>query len=74
MGVGAVAGTKLYIAPPGIILANDASFVEVKNVATLGNIAAAFTKIMVSEIGVGDDYEIKGTRNFPDLRLHHQPQ
>jgi len=65
MGVGSVAGTKLFIAPPGTIPITDPSFVEIKDVSSLGDILQQFNKITVESVGSGDSYEIKGTRNFP---------
>jgi hypothetical protein len=73
MGVGPVAGTKFYIAQPGLPVG---TYTEVKDIASYGDILAQFDKIKVESVGVGDSYELKGLRNFPsfDVTLNRNDQ
>lgn len=68
MGVGAVAGTKLYIADPGP-LSPTPTYVEIGEIASLGDIALQFSAITVESVGSGDSYTVKGTRNLPNFEL-----
>lgn len=67
--VGLVSGTKFYIGPAGGIPTSPDLFVEVKDIANLGNIAQAFASVNVDSIGDGDTYTLKGQRSFPDFAL-----
>jgi len=69
MGVGTVSGTKLFIADPGDIVASPDPWVEIKDIASLGNIQQAFNQVAVSSIGDGDDYSLKGQRSFPNFEV-----
>ncbi|MGB6080216.1 MAG: hypothetical protein WBF99_12230 [Xanthobacteraceae bacterium] len=69
MGVGTVSGTKLYITDPGTPVASPDPWVEIKDIASLGNIAQTFNQVTVSSIGDGDDYSLKGQRSFPNFEL-----
>lgn len=69
MGVGTVSGTKLFITDPGTPVASPDPWVEIKDVASLGNIAQQFNAVTVSSVGDGDDYQLKGQRNFPNFEL-----
>ena len=42
---------------------------EIKDIASLGNIAQTFNQVTVSSIGDGDDYSLKGQRSFPNFEL-----
>lgn len=67
--VGLVSGTKLFITDPGTPVASPDPWVEIKNVASLGDIQQAFNAVTVSSIGDGDDYSLKGQRSFPNFEL-----
>lgn len=67
MGIGAVAATKLYIADPGTPVLSD--YVEIKNVANLGDVMRQFAAINVEEVGNPQTYSLKGTENFPNFAL-----
>lgn len=69
MGVGTVSGTRLYITDPGTPVASPDPWIEIKEVASLGNIAQTFNAVTVSSIGDGDDYQLKGQRSFPNFEL-----
>lgn len=69
MGVGTVSGTKLFITDPGTPVASPDPWVEIKDIASLGNIAQTFNAVTVSSIGDGDDYSLKGQRSFPNFEL-----
>ena len=69
MGVGTVSGTKLYITDPGTPVASPDPWVEIKDIASLGNISQTFNQVTVSSIGDGDDYSLKGQRSFPNFEL-----
>jgi hypothetical protein len=69
MGVGPVSGTKLFITDPGTPVASPDPWVEIKDIASLGNISQTFNQITVSSIGDGDDYSLKGQRSFPNFEL-----
>lgn len=69
MGVGTVSGTKLYITDPGTPVASPDPWVEIKDIASLGNIAQTFNSVTVSSIGDGDDYTLKGQRSFPNFEI-----
>jgi hypothetical protein len=68
MGVGPVAGTKLYIGGSDSVPSPD-DYIEIKEIATMGNIAQTFTPITVESVGSGDSYDIKGTRRYPNFEL-----
>lgn len=67
MAIGAVAGTKFYIADPGTPILS--SWVEVKNTVNLGDIAQQFAAINVEEVGNPVTFSMKGTTNYPNLAL-----
>jgi hypothetical protein len=67
MGIGATAKTKLFIADPGTPTISD--YVEVKNVANLGDIMRQFASITVEEVGAGTSYALKGLENFPNFSV-----
>lgn len=69
MGVGTVSGTKLFITDPGTPVASPDPWVEIKDIASLGNIAQTFNEVRVSSIGDGDDYSLKGQRSFPNFAI-----
>lgn len=69
MGVGTVSGTKLYITDPGTPVASPDPWVEIKDIASLGNIAQTFAEVAVNSIGDGDTYSLKGQRSFPNFQL-----
>lgn len=72
MGVGAVAGTKLFIGEAGAsasTLVSPDSGTEIKDIANLGNLAQAFTEIPVESVGSGYSYNLKGTENWPNFEL-----
>lgn len=69
MGVGTVSGTKLYITDPGTPPVSPDPWVEIKDIASLGNIAQTFAEVTVSSIGDGDNYSLKGQRSFPNFQL-----
>lgn len=68
-GVGPVSGTKLYIGPAGNLPTSPDLWVEIKDIANLGNIAQTFQAINVDSIGDGDTYTLKGQRSFPDFAI-----
>lgn len=72
MGVGAVAGTKLFIGAAGAaastMLSPDAT-TEIGDIANLGNLAQAFAEIPIESVGSGYSYNIKGTENWPNFTL-----
>jgi hypothetical protein len=68
MGVGAVAGTRLFTAPAGVISLSTV-WTEVKDIASLGDIQQAFNKIAIESVGDGNMYEIKGTQNYPTFDI-----
>ena len=68
MAVGAVAGTKLYIGTTDATPSPD-EWVEIKDIANLGNIQQQFNAITVESVGDGDSYDIKGTRRYPNFEL-----
>ncbi len=67
-GVGSVSGTKLYIAPAGSTASPD-KYVEIEDIASLGDLSQQFAQIAVDSIGDGDTYQIKGQRSFPNFEL-----
>lgn len=69
MGVGTVSGTKLFIGPAGNVPSSPDLFVEIKEIASLGNIAQTFAEVQVNSIGDGDTYSLKGQRSFPNFQL-----
>lgn len=69
MGVGTVSGTKLFITDPGTPVASPDPWVEIKDIASLGNISQTFNAVTVSSIGDGDDYTLKGQRSFPNFEI-----
>jgi hypothetical protein len=69
MGVGTVSGTKLYITDPGTPVASPDPWIEIGDIASLGDIAQTFNAVTVSSIGDGDDYSLKGQRSFPNFEL-----
>jgi|APCry1669189567_1035234.scaffolds.fasta_scaffold77354_1 hypothetical protein len=69
MGVGTVSGTQLLIADPGTPPASPDPWTEIKDVASLGDIAQTFNAVTVSSIGDGDDYTLKGQRSFPNFEI-----
>lgn len=72
MGVGAVAGTKLFIGAAGAdvstFLSPDAG-VEIGDIANLGNLAQTFAEIPIESVGSGYSYNIKGTETWPNFTL-----
>jgi hypothetical protein len=68
MTVGAVAGTRLDIAPPGASPSPDL-YVEIKDVANLGDVGRQFAKIARESIGDGYTRQIKGTASVPAFDL-----
>jgi hypothetical protein len=64
--VGPVAGTKFYV---GTATGSPDTYVEVGDISSLGDISEAFANVTVSSIGSGDDFELKGTRNFPNFAI-----
>lgn len=67
--VGAVAGTKLFIAPPGAIVASPNPWVEIKEVSSFGDIGTTFAKIAVESVGSGFTKQIKGTQSAPSFEI-----
>jgi len=67
-GVGPVASTKFYIGPAGSPPSPDL-WVEVGDISNLGDISQQFAQVSVSSIGSGDEYQLKGTRSYPNLEL-----
>ena len=67
MSIGATAKTKLFIADPGTPTISD--YVEVKNVANLGDIMRQFASITVEEVGNATSYALKGLENFPNFSI-----
>jgi hypothetical protein len=68
-GVGPVAGTKFYIGPAGSAPTSPDLWIEVGDVNNLGDIAEKFTEVNVASVGSGDEYQLKGTRTFPNFTL-----
>ena len=68
-GVGPVSGTKFFIGPAGAIPTSPDLFIEVDDIANLGNISQTFASINIDSIGDGDTYTIKGQRSFPDFAI-----
>jgi len=69
MTVGAVAGTKLYIAPPGTLPLSPDLWVLISKVANIGAIGNTFNKIAVESIDDGYTRQIKGTEMAPAFPL-----
>lgn len=81
--VGAVAGTKLYVwggvatsgnfTPPSAgspdTTSPDLQWLEVGQIANLGNVMQEFSKIAVESVGSGYTYQIKGTQSSPTFDL-----
>jgi hypothetical protein len=67
--VGAVAGTQLFIAPAGTVVASPDLYVEIKQVANLGDIGISFSKIVVECVGDGYTRQIKGPQSAPSFPL-----
>lgn len=68
MGVGPVAGTKLYIGTAETVPSPD-DYIEIGDISNLGDISAQFNAITVESVGSGDSFDIKGTRKFPNFDL-----
>jgi hypothetical protein len=68
MAVGAVAGTKFYIAPVAASPSPD-TYVEVKNIANLGDLVMQFSKIAVESVGDGYTRQIKGTQSTTPMTI-----
>lgn len=66
--VGPVAGTKLYIGATDTVPSPD-DYVEIGDISTLGDISATFSSVAVESIGSGDTFQLKGTRNFPNIEI-----
>lgn len=72
MGVGAVAGTKLFIGEAGAAastLVSPDNGTEIKDIANLGNLAQTFAEIPIESVGSGYSYNIKGTETWPNFTL-----
>jgi hypothetical protein len=73
--VGAVAGTKLYVystaATSGVFTppASPDQWLEIGQIANLGNVMQQFSKIAVESVGSGYTYQIKGTQSTPEFAL-----
>lgn len=68
MGVGAVAGTKIFIGTSEASPSPD-DWVEIKNVSNLGSLMTQFNKITVESVGDGYTRQIKGTQLVPPFDL-----
>jgi hypothetical protein len=68
MGVGAVAGTKFYIGTAEAVPSPD-DWVEVGNIANLGDVMQQFSKIAVESVGSGYTKQLKGTISVPTMTL-----
>lgn len=72
MPVGAVASTKLYIGPAttGLPAATSPDqFVEITNIANIGDVGLTFNKIAVESVDSGYTRQIKGTQMNPTFSL-----
>jgi len=67
--VGPVSGTKFFIGAAGNIPVSPDLFTEIKDVASLGNIALAFGAINIDSVGDGDTYTLKGQRSVPNFEV-----
>lgn len=67
--VGAVAGTKLYIGPAGTHPISPDQFIEIGQIANIGDLGTQFAKIAVESIGDGYTRQIKGTESVPPFEL-----
>lgn len=67
MGIGATAGTRLFIADPGTPVLSD--YVEISNTVNIGDLQRMFASINVEEVGNATTYSLKGTENFPNFAL-----
>lgn len=67
-GAGAVAGTKLYIGTSETIASPD-DYVEIGQIATLGDVGLTFSKIAVESVGNGYTFQIKGTQSAPAMSM-----
>jgi hypothetical protein len=61
MAVGATAGSKLYIAPPGASPSPD-TFVEIGEINDLGSIGLSYNQVTAISIGNRNERIFKGTR------------
>jgi len=63
--VGAVAGTKVYIAPANTDIppASPDVWVEIKDISNIGDIGTTFAKIARESVGDGYTRQIKGTES-----------
>ncbi len=70
VAVGAVAGTKVYIAPANTVIPSSPdTFVEITDVANIGDLGTTFAKIVRESIGDGYTRQIKGTESAPVFSL-----
>ena len=66
--VNAVAGTKIYIGDSNAVPSPD-TYVEIKDVSSLGDLSQTFNEVKIESIGDGDTFSLKGTREYPNLSL-----
>lgn len=68
MGIGSVAGAKLYIADPGP-LSPAPSWVEVKNIFNIGEFAKNFADVVFESVGDAVTRHRKGTMDMPPIPI-----
>lgn len=68
MAVGATAGSKLYIAPPGASPSPDI-FEEVGEINDLGSVGPNYTPITITSIGNRNERTLKGTKTSTQLQV-----
>jgi hypothetical protein len=68
MSVGAVAGTKFYIGTTEAIASPD-DWIEIGNIANLGDVLLQFSKIAVESVGSGYTRQIKGVISVTPMNL-----
>ena len=66
--VNSVAGTIIYIGDSNAVPSPD-NYVEIGDVANLGDISQQFDNVPIESIGDGDSFNLKGLRKYPNLEL-----
>ena len=67
-GVNAVAGTILYIGDSNTVPSPD-NYTSVGDISNLGDIMQQFAEVRIEALDSGDAYNLKGTREYPNLQL-----
>lgn len=69
MAVGATAGSKLYIAPPGSAPVSPDTYEEVGEINDLGSVGPNYTPITILSIGNRNERTLKGTKTSTQLQV-----